>query len=106
MNTFFLFSLVSYAKPAVLLRLATAGLSSGRDVMDVSVMGGREAEDFVVRLLKERGPLTTMEIEQLARKDHKRCPDQTVMFLTKMRKKGLVRGEVSLEKRGWLWSLP
>ena len=74
--------------------------------MDVSVMGSHEAEDFVILLLKEHGPLTTMEIEQLARKDHKRCPDQTVMFLTKMRKKGLVRGEVSLEKRGWLWSLP
>ena len=71
-----------------------------------TVMNEPEAEKFVLALLKERGSLTTMEIERLARKDHKRCPDQTVMFLTKMRKKGLIRGEASLEKKGWLWSLP
>ncbi len=70
------------------------------------VMNESEAEKFVLTLLKDRGPLSTMEIERLARKDHKRCPDQTVIFLTKMRKKGLIRGEVSLEKKGWLWSLP
>jgi len=62
-----------------------------------------EAEAFVIALLKERGPLSTMEIEKLARKEHKRCPDQTVIFLTKMKKKGMIRGEASLEKRGWVW---
>ena len=70
------------------------------------VMNESEAEKFVIELLRERGPLSTMEIERLARKDHKRCPDQTVIFLTKMRKKGLIRGEASLEKKGWLWTLP
>jgi len=71
-----------------------------------AVMNELEAEEFVVLLLKQKGHLTTMDIERLARKDHKRCPDQTVIFLTKMRKKGLIRGEASLEKKGWLWSLP
>lgn len=70
------------------------------------MMSELEAEEFVISLLKERGSLTTMQIERLARKDHKRCPDQTVLFLTKMKKKGMIRGEVSLEMRGWLWSLP
>ena len=70
------------------------------------VMNEPEAEEFVLRLLKVRGSLSTMEIERLARKDHRRCPDQTVIFLTKMRKKGLIRGDASLEKKGWLWSLP
>jgi hypothetical protein len=70
------------------------------------IMGDREAEEFVISLLKEKGDLTTMQIEEFAQKDHKRCPDQTVMFLTKMRKRGLIRGEASLERRGWLWSLP
>jgi len=70
------------------------------------VMSELEAEQFVLELLKERGPQTTMDIERLARKDQKRCPDQTVIFLTKMRKKGMIRGEASLEKKGWLWSLP
>jgi len=70
------------------------------------VMNEPEAEEFVLRLLKVRGSLSTMEIERLARKDHRRCPDQTVIFLTKMRKKGLIRGDASLERKGWLWSLP
>jgi hypothetical protein len=47
-----------------------------------------------------------MEIEKFARKEHKHCPDQTVIFLTKMRKKGMIKGEASLEKRGWVWFLP
>ena len=71
-----------------------------------SIMTDREAEAFVTHLLREKGPLSTMEIEKLARKDRKRCPDQTVIFLAKMKKNGLIRGEVSLERKGWLWSLP
>jgi len=67
------------------------------------VMSGREAESFVVQLLAKQGPLSTMEVEKLARKQHKRCPDQTVLFLTKMKKKGLIKGEVSYERRGWVW---
>jgi hypothetical protein len=70
------------------------------------VMGTTDAEEFVISLLRGEGPLTTMQIEVAARKDRKRCPDQTVLFLTKMRRKGLIRGEASLEKRGYVWWLP
>jgi len=66
-------------------------------------MSGEQAERFVISLLRDHGPLTTMQIEKLARKEHKRCPDQTVIFLTKMKRKGLIKGEASVEKRGWLW---
>ena len=76
------------------------------DARDVNIMDVPSAEAFVISLLGERGPLSTMEIEKLARKEHKKCPDQTVLFLTKMKKKGLIRGEASLEKRGWVWWLP
>lgn len=72
----------------------------------ISVMKESEAEAYVIRLLGEMGPLTTMQIEEIARDGHRRCPDQTVLFLTKMRRKGLIAGEASLEKRGWLWRLP
>ncbi len=71
-----------------------------------AVMTSLDAESFITALLRKRGPLTTMEIEKLAAAEDKKCPDHTVMFLTKMRKKGLIRGDVSQEKRGWLWSLP
>ncbi len=73
---------------------------------DVSVMGIREAEQYIVRILKERGPMTTMQIEVLARGEHKRCPDQTVLFLSKMKGKGLIKGEASIEKSGWFWWVP
>lgn len=70
------------------------------------MMSEQEAETFVTDLLRMRGPMTTMELEEESARGRRRCPDQTVVFLTKMRKKGLVKGEVSLERRGWLWSLP
>ena len=73
---------------------------------DLNIMNVPSAEAFVVSLLRESGPLSTMEIEKLARKEHKKCPDQTVLFLTKMKKKGLIKGEASLAKRGWVWWLP
>lgn len=72
----------------------------------LEVMGASEAERFVIELLRQKGPLSTMEIEKLARNQHKKCPDQTVIFLTKMKRKGLLKGEASLEKRGWLWWAP
>jgi hypothetical protein len=76
------------------------------DDRKILAMNNDEAEAFVIRLLKERGPLSTMQIEKLARREQKRCPDQTVIFLMKMKKKGLIDGEASLEKKGWVWSTP
>jgi hypothetical protein len=75
--------------------------SSEAETMEVPA-----AESFVIELLRSRGPLTTMQIEIAARREKKRCPDQTVLFLTKMKKKGLIKGEVSLERRGWIWWVP
>jgi hypothetical protein len=69
-------------------------------------MTAEEAEQYVLSLLRVKGPLTTMEIEKLAGEERRRCPDQTVLFLAKMRGKGLIEGEPSAERKGWLWSLP
>ena len=76
------------------------------DRPSIETLTPERAEIFIIDLLRTRGPMSTMEIEKLAREEHKRCPDQTVIFLTKMRKKGLIKGEASLEKRGWLWWVP
>ena len=70
-----------------------------------TTMTDAEAETFVLSTLRDRGPLTTQEIEQLASSEGRRCPDQTVIFLTKMREKGLIVGEVSVERRGWVWQV-
>jgi len=69
----------------------------------VRVLSESEAERYVIELLRSRGPMTTSEIESLARKEGKRCPDETVLFLNKLRTKGKIRGEISQEKRGWVW---
>lgn len=73
---------------------------------EINVLDERSAEEFVLKLLRERGPMSTMEIEKSARREHKKCPDQTVLFLAKMKKKGLIKGEASIQKRGWLWWVP
>ncbi|MEM2838696.1 MAG: hypothetical protein QW505_05660 [Thermoplasmata archaeon] len=67
------------------------------------VLSEPEAEKFIIQLLSSRGKMTTREIELIARKQGKRCPDETVLFLTKLRSKGKIKGELSQEKRGWLW---
>ena len=72
----------------------------------LDVMDEPSAEAFVISLLKKKGPLSTMQIEKFARSERKHCPDQTVIFLSKMRKKGLIRGEASIERRGWVWWAP
>ncbi len=69
-------------------------------------MSVQDAEAFVISILRDSGPLSTMQIEKLARSEHKHCPDQTVIFLTKMKKKGLIKGEASIERRGWVWWAP
>jgi hypothetical protein len=66
-------------------------------------MAPAAAESFVVGLLRREGPLSTMEVEKRARTEGKRCPDQTVLFLAKMKRRGLIEGEASLEKKGWVW---
>lgn len=74
--------------------------------LELTAMTQLEAERMVIGLLEENGPMTTKEVEESAARSGRRCPDQTVLFLTKMKGKGLIRGEVSQERRGWLWSLP
>ena len=69
----------------------------------VKVLSESEAERYVINLLKANGQMTTRDIESNAREEGKRCPDETVLFLTKLRSRGKIRGEISHEKRGWVW---
>jgi hypothetical protein len=72
----------------------------------VRVLSESEAEQFVIGLLSKHGQMTTKEIASNARENGKRCPDETVLFLTKLRSKGKIKGEISQEKRGWVWWIP
>jgi hypothetical protein len=72
--------------------------------MDYRRMGEDEAVDVILQILRGAGgPLTTRQIQEETRKRLLRCPDSTVVFLNRLRIRGLINGERSRERRGWIW---
>ncbi len=68
------------------------------------VLKESDAEKLILTLLgKAEKPLTTREIEKTVQGKGKQCPDSAVRFLSKMRYKGMIKGEISMEHRGWIW---
>lgn len=47
--------------------------------------------------------LTTMDLENKLADRGTRCPDDLARTLNIMRRKGLIKGEVSTERGGWVW---
>ena len=71
-------------------------------------MGQRKQEDEatqqVLEILRDAGrPLTTREISEETQKRLVRCPDATIVFLNRLRQRGVIHGERSKEFRGWVW---
>lgn len=71
--------------------------------MERKKLDEQEAEQVVITMLKEEGPMTTIQIEERVMKRGEECPDSVVLFLSKLRLRGLIKGEVSREHKGWLW---
>ena len=72
--------------------------------MEVRIPEPEEAEQAILNILKNAGkPLTTRDVGLEMQKLQLRCPDTTIVFLNKLRKKGLVQGERNKELRGWIW---
>ena len=72
--------------------------------MSLKKLSEKEAIEFIVSLLKEaEKPLTTREIEEKTRKRMVSCPDKAPIFLNRLRLKGVVKGQLSAERRGWIW---
>jgi len=72
--------------------------------MSLKKLSEKEAVELVISLLKEAGkPLTTREIEEKTRKRMVSCPDKTPVFLNKLRIKGIIEGQLSAERRAWIW---
>ena len=68
------------------------------------VLEENDAEKMILSLLeKTEKPLTTREIEETVQCKGKQCPDSAVRFLSKMRYKNMIKGELSLEYKGWIW---
>ncbi len=73
-------------------------------VMEQRVLKDEEADKLIIDLLKQAGhPLSTREVQEETQKKLVRCPDSTVVFLNKLRLKGAIHGEMSRERRGWIW---
>ena len=62
-----------------------------------------ETEEFIMDLLRNNEHLTTRGIEEEASKRDLSCPDAIIRFLNKMKLKGLIKGKLSIEHRGWIW---
>ncbi len=74
--------------------------------MSLKKLGERKAIELVLSILKEtKKPLTTREIEEKIRKRRVSCPDKTPIFLNRLRLKGIIEGQLSPERRGWIWSI-
>ena len=67
------------------------------------VMTEEEAEKHIMELLRKYGPMTTKALEEKTKSEGRSCPDGTLQFLNKLRFSGKVKGEVSMEHRGWIW---
>lgn len=63
-----------------------------------------EAVKAILSILGKAGePITTRTVGEEMQKLQLRCPDTTIVFLNRLRKRGLINGERSKEKRGWVW---
>ncbi len=72
--------------------------------MERRVLKGEEADELIIQVLREAGrPLSTREVQAETEKRLVRCPDSTVVFLNNLRTRGLIKGEMSRERRGWVW---
>jgi len=72
--------------------------------MDLRKVEGNEATQVILNILKTANqPLTTREVQEETQKQLVRCPDTTAVFLNRLRSKGLIKGERSREKRGFIW---
>ncbi len=63
-----------------------------------------EAVQAILSILREAGaPVTTRIVGEEMQKRQLRCPDTTIVFLNRLRKREIIHGERSREKRGWIW---
>ena len=64
-----------------------------------------DQENYLVDLLRERGSMTTAEIEKEVSKAKSDCPDGAVKTLMRLKTRGVLEGKMVPSKRGWVWSL-
>ena len=72
--------------------------------MEPRRLEGDDAVQQIITILRDAGrPLTTREVSEETRERLVRCPDATIVFLNRLRQRGVIHGERSKEFRGWVW---
>lgn len=67
-------------------------------------LGEEESLALILSVLKEAGkPLTTRDVDGEIRKRFLWCPDTLPVLLNRLRMRGLVKGQLSAERKGWIW---
>ena len=63
-------------------------------------------EGKIIEILKEKGEMSTSELEQEFNKRGEDCPDGAVRTLMRLKTKGILIGRMDPAKKGWVWALP
>ncbi len=72
--------------------------------MEPRRLEGDEAVQQIITILRDAGrPLTTREVSEETRERLVRCPDATIVFLNRLRQRGVIHGDRRKERRGWVW---
>ena len=67
-------------------------------------LGEKEATEIILNILKKtEKPLTTREIEDATKKLLVSCPDSTPVFLNRLRIQEIIQGQLSRERKAWVW---
>jgi hypothetical protein len=73
-------------------------------MMSFRRLEGKDAVELILSVLRGAvRPMTTREVQEETEKRMVRCPDSTAVFLNKLRLSGLIKGERSRDRRGWIW---
>lgn len=67
-----------------------------------SKVSNPQIREEIIRALKDQ-EMTTKEIQRALGPIVGQCPDEIARELARMRRQGLIKGEVSQEKGGWVW---
>jgi len=63
-----------------------------------------DAFELIMSVLKAANkPLTTGDIDGEIKKRFVSCPDRLPILLNRLRLRGLVKGQLSIERKGWVW---
>lgn len=64
-----------------------------------------ERLERILGILRERGPMTTREVEEVMKEEGEECPDGVARVLMQLKNKGLVEGRLDKRRGTWIWSV-